>query len=143
MALRLGLVSTANINGNLLGGARATEEVQVVAVASRDSDRAAAYAAEHGIERAHGSYDDLLADPEIDAVYVPLPNSLHVEWSIRALRGGQARAVREAADPPAAGGGGRVRRRRARGARPHGGVHVAPFAADRPAAGAARRGRGR
>ena len=89
MALRLGLVSTANINGNLLGGARATEEVQVVAVASRDSDRAAAYAAEHGIERAHGSYDDLLADPEIDAVYVPLPNSLHVEWSIRALEAGK------------------------------------------------------
>ena len=89
MALRLGLVSTANINGNLLGGARATEEVQVVAVASRDSDRAAAYAAEHGIERAHGSYDDLLADPEIDAVYVPLPNSLHVEWSIRALQAGK------------------------------------------------------
>jgi predicted dehydrogenase len=89
VALRLGLLSTANINGKLLGGVRATEEVQVVAVASRDMPRAAAYAAEHGIAGAHGSYDDLLADPEVDAVYVPLPNSMHVEWSIRALEAGK------------------------------------------------------
>jgi predicted dehydrogenase len=87
--LRLGLLSTANINSKLLGGVRATEEVQVVAVASRDRARAEAYAAEHGIARAHGSYDDLLADPEVDAVYVPLPNSMHVEWSIRALESGK------------------------------------------------------
>ena len=51
--------------------------------------RAEAYAAEHGIGRAHGSYEALLADPEVDAVYVPLPNSLHVEWSIRALEAGK------------------------------------------------------
>jgi D-xylose 1-dehydrogenase (NADP+, D-xylono-1,5-lactone-forming) len=87
--IRIGLLSTANINRLLLGGARAAEEVEVVAVASRDGARADAYAAEHGIGRAHGSYDALLADPDVDAVYVPLPNSLHVEWSIRALDAGK------------------------------------------------------
>ena len=89
MTLRLGLLSTANINRLLLGGARAAAGVEVVAVASRERARAEAYAAEHGLGRAHGSYDALLGDPEVDAVYVPLPNSLHVEWSIRALEAGK------------------------------------------------------
>jgi xylose dehydrogenase (NAD/NADP) len=89
MTLRVGLLSTANINLKLLGGVRAAEGVEVVAVASRSAERAEAYAAEHGIGRAHGSYDALLGDPEVDAVYVPLPNSLHVEWSIRALEAGK------------------------------------------------------
>ena len=87
--LRVGLLSTADINSKLLGGARAAEGVEVVAVASRDRARAEAYAAEHGIGRAHGSYEALLGDAEVDAVYVPLPNSLHVEWSIRALEAGK------------------------------------------------------
>jgi D-xylose 1-dehydrogenase (NADP+, D-xylono-1,5-lactone-forming) len=87
--LRVGLLSTANINAKLLGGARAAEGVEVVAVASRERERAESYAAEHGLGRAHGSYDALLADAEVDAVYVPLPNSLHVEWSIRALEAGK------------------------------------------------------
>jgi xylose dehydrogenase (NAD/NADP) len=89
MTLRLGLLSTANINLKLLGGVRAAEGVEAVAVASRDAGRAEAFAAEHGIGRAHGSYEALLADPEVDAVYVPLPNSLHVPWSIRALQAGK------------------------------------------------------
>ena len=89
MTLRIGLLSTASINLALLGGARAADGIDVVAVASRSADRAESYAAEHGIGRAHGSYDALLDDPEIDAVYVPLPNSLHVEWSIRALEAGK------------------------------------------------------
>lgn len=89
MTLRVGLLSTANINRKLLGGARAAEGVEVVAVASRDGARAEAFASEHGITRAHGSYEALLADPEVDAVYVPLPNSLHVQWSIRALGAGK------------------------------------------------------
>jgi D-xylose 1-dehydrogenase (NADP+, D-xylono-1,5-lactone-forming) len=89
MTLRVGLLSTANINRALLGGARAAEGVEVVAVASRSAGRAEAYAAEHGLGRAHGSYDALLADPEVDAVYVPLPNSLHVPWAIRALEAGK------------------------------------------------------
>ena len=89
MTLRLGLLSTADINRKLLGGARVAEGVEVVAVASRDRERAEAYAAEHGLGRAHGSYEALLADPEVDAVYVPLPNSLHVPWSVRALEAGK------------------------------------------------------
>lgn len=89
MTLRLGLISTANINGKLLGGARAAEGVEVVAVGSRDAARAEAYAAEHGLARAHGSYEALLADPEVEAVYIPLPNSMHVPWSVRALEAGK------------------------------------------------------
>jgi len=60
-----------------------------VAVASRNPGRAESYAREHGIECAHGSYEALLADPGVDAVYIPLPNSLHVEWSRRALEAGK------------------------------------------------------
>jgi xylose dehydrogenase (NAD/NADP) len=59
------------------------------AVASRAADRAAAYAREWGIERAYGSYEELLEDAEIDAVYVPLPNHLHAEWAVRAARAGK------------------------------------------------------
>jgi D-xylose 1-dehydrogenase (NADP+, D-xylono-1,5-lactone-forming) len=87
--LRLGLLSTANINRKLLGGVRDADSVEVVAVASRDRERAEAYAAEQGLPRAHGSYEALLADAEVDAVYIPLPNSLHVPWSIRALQAGK------------------------------------------------------
>jgi predicted dehydrogenase len=86
---RLALLSTAAINEALLGGARDSELVQIVGVGSRDRARAEAYASERGLERAYGSYDELLADPDIDAVYVALPNALHVEWSIRALEAGK------------------------------------------------------
>ena len=87
--LSLGLLSTAKINGKILAGAAGTDAATVVAVASREPERARAYAAEHGLERWHGGYEALLADPEVDAVYVSLPNSLHVEWSIRALEAGK------------------------------------------------------
>ncbi|HEX2292458.1 MAG TPA: Gfo/Idh/MocA family oxidoreductase [Gaiellaceae bacterium] len=89
MSVRLGILSTARINRLVLAGARESGEVEAVAVASRDAARAEAYAREWGIERAHGSYEALLADPEVDAVYNPLPNSMHVEWSIRALEAGK------------------------------------------------------
>jgi D-xylose 1-dehydrogenase (NADP+, D-xylono-1,5-lactone-forming) len=88
-AVRLGILSTARINRLLLAGARQTDRVEVAAVASRDPARAQAYAREHGIERAYGAYEELLADAEIEAVYNPLPNSLHVEWSVRALEAGK------------------------------------------------------
>jgi len=65
------------------------QAVDVTAVASRDATRAYAYARAHGIRRAHGSYDALLADDEIDAVYVSLPNSLHVQWATLALEAGK------------------------------------------------------
>jgi xylose dehydrogenase (NAD/NADP) len=83
--LRWGLLSTARINDALLR----TGAADVVAVASRDAARAAAYARERSIPRAHGSYDALLADPDVDAVYVSLPNRLHVPWAIRALQAGK------------------------------------------------------
>ena len=86
---RFGLLSTADINGAILAGAAASDHVEVVAVASRDAARAESYAREHGIPVSHGSYDALLADPQVDAVYVSLPNSLHVEWAIRALEAGK------------------------------------------------------
>jgi D-xylose 1-dehydrogenase (NADP+, D-xylono-1,5-lactone-forming) len=83
--VRLGVLSTARINDLILPAARACQDVEVVAIASRELSRAQAYAAEHGIERAYGSYEELLADGSVDAVYIPLPNSLHIEWSERAL----------------------------------------------------------
>jgi xylose dehydrogenase (NAD/NADP) len=87
--VRVGLLSTARINDLVLRGARASERVEVVAVASRDAGRAQAYAAERGIPRAHGSYEALLADAEVDAVYISLPNALHHEWTMRALKAGK------------------------------------------------------
>jgi predicted dehydrogenase len=89
MALRLGLLSTARINRLILAGAEGTDAVDVVAVASRDGEQARAYAEERGLPRWFAGYEAMLADPEIDAVYVSLPNSLHVEWSIRALEAGK------------------------------------------------------
>src|SRR5215210_1827543 len=87
--MKWGLLSTANINRKLLEGIRGTDEATAVAVASRDRSRAEQFAREHGIERAHGSYEDLLADPGVEAIYNPLPNSLHVPWSVRALEAGK------------------------------------------------------
>jgi predicted dehydrogenase len=87
--VRLGLLSTANINDEILAGAGESDRVDVVAVGSRDGDRAEAYAAEHGIGRAHGSYDALLGDDGVDAVYISLPNGLHHEWTLKALRAGK------------------------------------------------------
>jgi D-xylose 1-dehydrogenase (NADP+, D-xylono-1,5-lactone-forming) len=85
--MKLGLLSTAKINGALLRAAPAG--VEIAAVASRDDARAEAYASEHGIERAHGSYESLLADQEIDAVYISLPNLLHHEWTLKAIEAGK------------------------------------------------------
>jgi predicted dehydrogenase len=87
--LRWGLLSTANINQALLGPLRQSPRSELVAVASRDAGRAAAYAAQHAIPKAHDSYTALLADSDIDAVYLSLPNSLHAEWAIRAMQAGK------------------------------------------------------
>ena len=96
----------------------------MVAVASRDGDRGRAWAAEHGIERAHGSYEALLEDPAVEAVYIPLPNALHVPWSLRALGAGkhvlcEKPLTRRAEDVEAAFDAAEAR------ADPDGGVHVA------------------
>lgn len=73
----------------LVRPARAVEEAELVAVAARDRARAEKFAAKHGVPRVHASYDELLADADIDAVYNPLPNSLHAEWTVKALEAGK------------------------------------------------------
>jgi xylose dehydrogenase (NAD/NADP) len=88
-AVTWGLLSTARINGAVIAAARASELADVVAVASRDDERARSYAEQFAIPRAHDSYEALLADPEVEAVYVSLPNALHVEWTTRALQAGK------------------------------------------------------
>ena len=87
--VRFGVLSTAKINEHVLEGARASTRVDMAAVASRDRARAEAYARTHAIDRAYGDYEALLADPQIEAIYISLPNSLHVEWSVRALDAGK------------------------------------------------------
>jgi D-xylose 1-dehydrogenase (NADP+, D-xylono-1,5-lactone-forming) len=89
MPVKWGIISTANINRLFLAGARQAADVEILGVASRDGAAAERYAREHGIERGYGGYDSLLADPEIEAVYISLPNALHVEWSVRALEAGK------------------------------------------------------
>jgi D-xylose 1-dehydrogenase (NADP+, D-xylono-1,5-lactone-forming) len=89
LTARWGLLSTARINDKFIAGVAQSRESAVLAVASRDGARAEQYAAHRGIERAYGSYEALLADPEIDAVYISLPNSLHLEWTSRALEAGK------------------------------------------------------
>jgi D-xylose 1-dehydrogenase (NADP+, D-xylono-1,5-lactone-forming) len=87
--VRWGILSTADINRLVIPPAQTSPKVDLVAVASRTQDRADAYAATWGIPRAHGSYEALLADPEIEAVYISLPNTMHCEWSIKAARAGK------------------------------------------------------
>jgi len=89
MTMRLGIVSTADINRKVIPGAHASEKVELVAVASRDQARADEYAQEWDIPRAYGSYEAMLDDPEIDAVYISLPNTMHREWSIRSVEAGK------------------------------------------------------
>jgi predicted dehydrogenase len=88
MSLRIGILGAAKIAGSFMVGAKASSRAAVVAVASRDRTRAQAFARHHEIPRAYG-YTDLLADREVDAVYIPLPNALHAEWSIAAARAGK------------------------------------------------------
>ena len=89
-ALRWGILSTADIaRTKVVPGMRKAKRCNIVAIASREAGRAEAVALELGIPRAHASYEALLADPEVDAVYIPLPNHLHAEWSIAAARAGK------------------------------------------------------
>ena len=87
--VRFGLLSTARINERVLGAAAVSDDVEVIAVASREASRAERYAREHELERAYGRYEALLADDDVEAVYVSLPNALHVEWSVRGLQAGK------------------------------------------------------
>jgi D-xylose 1-dehydrogenase (NADP+, D-xylono-1,5-lactone-forming) len=87
--LNWGLLSTARINRALIPPLRSSKRNRLMAVASRTQEAAQAYARENKIPRAYGSYDALLADPEIDVIYNPLPNHLHAEWTIRAVEAGK------------------------------------------------------
>jgi predicted dehydrogenase len=88
--LRMGVLSTADIAiSKVIPGMRRSTLVDVVAIASRQAGRADAVGRELGIPRTHGSYEALLADPDVDAVYIPLPNHLHAEWAIAAMRAGK------------------------------------------------------
>lgn len=90
MTLRIGILGAARIAPQaLVRPARDVARAEVVAVAARDRTRAARFADEHGIPRVLGSYDELIADPDIDAVYNPLPNALHARWSTAALEAGR------------------------------------------------------
>src|SRR3954470_10061054 len=84
-----GILSTADINRKVIPGAHASPHVDLVGVASGDGERAEEYAREWDIARSYGSYEALLEDPEIEAVYISLPNTLHCEWSIRAVEAGK------------------------------------------------------
>ena len=88
--LRIGTLGAARVTPRaLLKPARQIPEVTVAAVAGRDPERARRFAAKHRIRRIHDSYQDLIDDPAIDAVYNPLPNSLHAEWTLRAIAAGK------------------------------------------------------
>lgn len=88
--VRWGILSTAKIGTEkVIPAMQQGELCEVVAIASRSAESAGAAASRLGIPQAYGSYDELLADPDIDAIYNPLPNHLHVSWSIRALEAGK------------------------------------------------------
>src|ERR1041384_889317 len=88
--VRIGVLGAAAIVPEALTHpARNMPEAQIVAIAARDPKRAEAFARKHHISRVHQTYSDLLDDPDIDAIYNPLPNSLHAEWTIRALKAGK------------------------------------------------------
>ena len=87
--LNWGLLSTAHINRSLIPPLRVSKRNQLLAVGSRSQETAEAYAREWKIPRTHGSYEALLADPEIDVIYNPLPNHLHAEWTIKAVEAGK------------------------------------------------------
>jgi predicted dehydrogenase len=88
--LRWGILSTASIaTEKVIPGILAADRCEVVAIGSRDEARARIAAERHGIPRVHGSYAALLADPDVDAVYIPLPNHLHAEWTLAAARAGK------------------------------------------------------
>ena len=87
--LRWGLLSTAHINRALIPAIRASRRSRLVAVASRTAESADTYARKWGISTAHASYEALLADPNVDVIYIPLPNHLHTEWAVKAMHAGK------------------------------------------------------
>lgn len=87
--LRIGILGAARIAGRAIAEPARSSGARLVAVAARDRDRAEAFAAEHGVEKVHASYDDVIADPEVEAIYNPLANSLHGPWNLKAIAAGK------------------------------------------------------
>ena len=87
--LRMGVLGCAKIARGFVRDVASSTKVDVVAVASRELDKALAFAGEFGLARAWGSYEALLSDPEVDAIYLPLPNSMHAQWAIAAAQSGK------------------------------------------------------
>ncbi len=88
--LRIGVLGAARIVPSaLLSPAQQVPEASVVTIGARDTRRAQEFARKHQIPRVAASYDDVLSDPEVDAVYIPLPNSLHARWTLQALKAGK------------------------------------------------------
>ena len=106
--VRWGILGPGGIAARTMRDAGRASNLELVAVASRDQARAAEFASRFGIGRVHPTYEALLADPEVDAVYIATPNSLHHPQTMRGAGGRQARPVREALHAPP--GGGRPRR---------------------------------
>ena len=84
-----GILGTARINRKVIPAIRSTRGTNLLAIASRTADRAEDFAGDYGIPEVYGSYEALLDDPKIDCVYIPLPNSLHAEWTMKALEAGK------------------------------------------------------
>jgi D-xylose 1-dehydrogenase (NADP+, D-xylono-1,5-lactone-forming) len=87
--VRWGVLSTAGIGRLVIEATRAADHAEFVAVASRDAGRARAFAGELGLGHSFGSYEELLASSQVDAVYVPLPVAMHTEWTVKALEAGK------------------------------------------------------
>jgi predicted dehydrogenase len=87
--VKWGIISTADINRLVIPPAQESPKVELVGVASRTQERAEEYAARWGIPRGYGSYEALLDDPEIEAVYISLPNTMHTEWSVKSVEAGK------------------------------------------------------
>jgi predicted dehydrogenase len=88
--VRIGTLGAARITpGALVKPARALPEAEVVAIAARDPARAEKFARKHGIPKVYATYDDVIADGEVDAIYNPLPNGLHAEWMLKAIAAGK------------------------------------------------------
>ncbi|HET6742997.1 MAG TPA: Gfo/Idh/MocA family oxidoreductase [Kribbella sp.] len=87
--LRIGILGAARIAGRAIVEPAKLTGARLVAVAARDTDRAEAFATEHGVERVHASYQAVLDDPEVEAIYNPLANGLHGPWNLRALAAGK------------------------------------------------------
>jgi len=87
--VRYGVLSTAQIaRNNHIPAAKKAANTEIVVISSREKDRAVKWADELGIRKAYGSYDEVLTDPEVDAILNPLPNSMHCEWTIKAAEAG-------------------------------------------------------